>query len=645
MRFGRGDFKNLEQAEERCFLLTNGLGGYCSLTLAGGNSRKDHALFMGVEKAPNCRYHYLTNLQETLETGEETYDFSSQRYVNWTKDQHGYRYLQMVSPEDIPEWIFQAAGITIRKQIVMVHEENTVGIRYQVTAPEGTSAVLKVSPLMRFAKKDEEPGDCQKYLLGEHTIESDGKCLYYRTNGTVIPQKEERISDLYFAYDSRDGREAVGIVVKNHGITFEISGGVREFELIYSDHAPEKGVLELIREEQERLEKLVEMAGFRNPAAIRLTKSADQFLVKRESTGGDSIMAGYPFFSDWGRDTMIAVLGCGIETGQYERVKSILRTFAFYCEKGLMPNLFPEGESEPLYNTVDASLWFVEAVYEYGKATGDRDFVKEMLPILESVVNWYRRGTDFHIFMDEDGLISAGAGLEQVTWMDVRYEDILPTSRHGKPVEVNALWYNALCILAELSENGHEYETLAETVKKSFLEKFWMEEEGYLKDVLSLEEERRYAEKQIRCNQVWALSLPFTMVEKSQAVRILDVLEKELYTPYGMRSLSPRDREFHPFCKGPQKERDLAYHQGTVWVFPLGAYLKALLRWLEPDRSLPLVKEKLSQFETSLWEGCIGQAAEIYDGAFPCESRGCYAQGWSVGEMLRVYRDIEKLEE
>ena len=470
MRFGRGDFKNLEQAEERCFLLTNGLGGYCSLTLAGGNARKDHALFMGVEKAPNCRYHYLTNLQESLETEKEVFDLSTQRYVNWTKNQHGYRYLQMVSPEDIPEWVFEARGITVRREIVMVHEENTVGIRYRITAPEGTKAVLKVCPLLRCSKKDEEPKESQSYLLGEKTLESDGKRLYYETDGTVVPLKEERISDLYFAYDSRDGREAVGMVVKNHEIRFAVSGGTREYSLIYSDRPVEKTVRELMEAERLRLLKLTETAGFQDPAAVRLVKSADQFLVKRESTGGDSIMAGYPFFSDWGRDTMIAVLGCGIETRQFERVKSILRTFAFYCEKGLMPNLFPEGESEPLYNTVDASLWFVEAVYEYGKASGDLDFVKEMLPNLESVVNWYRKGTDFHIFMDEDGLISAGAGLEQVTWMDVRYEDILPTSRHGKPVEVNALWYNALCILAELSENGHEYETLAETVKQSFLE-------------------------------------------------------------------------------------------------------------------------------------------------------------------------------
>ena len=246
-------------------------------------------------------------------------------------------------------------------------------------------------------------------------------------------------------------------------------------------------------------------------------------------------------------------------------------------------------------------------------------------------------------YMDEDGLISAGGGLEQVTWMDVRFEDILPTPRHGKPVEVNALWYNGLCILAELTEKK-DYRELAEKVRKSFLEKFWMEEKGYLRDVLALEEERKYSEEQIRCNQVWALSLPYSMLEREQALSVLETLERELYTPYGMRSLSPADPEFHPVCKGSQFHRDMAYHQGTVWGFPLGAYLKALLRWEEPEQGIRMVKEKLKMFETSLREGCIGQCAEIYDGEFPTEARGCYAQAWSVGEMLAVYRELENME-
>lgn len=231
--------------------------------------------------------------------------------------------------------------------------------------------------------------------------------------------------------------------------------------------------------------------------------------------------------------------------------------------------------------------------------------------------------------------------MEQVTWMDVRFGEILPTPRHGKPVEVNALWYNGLCILGELSSKGAIYRKLAEKVKSSFLKKFWMEEKGYLKDVLVREETLKYTETQIRCNQVWALSLPYSMLERKQALRILDTLERELYTAYGLRSLAPTDPEFHAVCMGNQFCRDMAYHQGTVWGYPLGAYLNALLRWEIPDKGIRMVKEKLKLFETSLREGCIGQCAEIYDGEFPSVSRGCYAQAWSVGEMLAVYRQLE----
>lgn len=643
LKFGRADWMNAARGEEQCFLLTNGLGGYCSMTVTGALTRDDHALLMGVLKAPNFRYHYITNVHEKLIIGHNTYDLASQSYVTRTRNQEGFRFLMQFSYQELPEWIYQVQGVTIRKSLVMVHEENTIGIRYQVHAPEGTSARLMVCPLLKFAGKNQQPKEDQFFEMDTSSIRSDGKVLYYKTNGQVSERKQERIRDLYFAYDARDGRDSVGTVVTNHEIIFEIKGGRMDFAIAYSDQPSFCSVEEMMCQEKARLKRLDEQAGFSSPAAIRLARSADQFLVKRESTGGDTIIAGYPFFGDWGRDTMIAVLGCAIASRQYGRSRSILATFASYCKKGLMPNLFPEGEDAPMYNTVDASLWFFEAVYEYGKASGDWAFVREMIPVLEEIVFWYQKSTDFHIFMDEDGLISAGAGYEQVTWMDVRFEDILPTSRHGKPVEVNALWYNALCILAELSPGkGPEYKKLAEKVKESFLEKFWMEEAGCLKDVLSLEEERRYADTQIRCNQVWALSLSFCMVDENQAVRILDTIERELYTPYGLRSLAPGDPQFHPFCRGSQYERDLAYHQGTVWGFPLGAYLLGLLRWKPSKEALWLVKEKLSLFEQCLREGCVGQMAEIYDGAYPCESRGCFAQAWSVGEMLRVYGEIER---
>lgn len=646
LKFGQIDWKDAKRGEENCFLLTNGLGGYCSMALTGAVTRDDHAFFMGAEKAPNFRYHYITNLHEKLELDCGVYDLASQSYATFTRNQHGYRYLVSFSHDELPEWIFQVKGITIRKTIVMVQNQNTIGVRYEITAPEGTNAVLRIRPLLKFAPKNHQPQEKQNFFVDASSVSSSGKSLYYRTDGRLHMMKEERIRDLFFAYDARDGRDSIGTVVTNHEIVFDIVGGNQEMELAYSDRAIIPSVSEMIQNEKGRLAALNDLAGFTDSAARRLVLAADQFLVKRDSTGGDTIIAGYPFFGDWGRDTMIALLGCVIETRQFERARSILSTFASYCKNGLMPNLFPEGEDAPMYNTVDASLWFIEAVYEYLKASGDVSFVNEMLPVMDEIISSYVNGTDYHIFMDSDGLISAGEGLEQVTWMDVRYGDILPTPRHGKPVEVNALWYNALCIMDELSpKENKDYHILAEKTKESFLAKFWMEEKGYLRDVLPLEEERAYAAEQIRCNQVWALSLPYSMLDQPKALRVLDTIEKELYTSNGLRTLSMDDPEFSPICCGDQYVRDLAYHQGTVWVYPMGAYIKAILRWRAKEEGVALAGEKLEIFAASLREGCIGQSAEIYDGAYPTESRGCYAQAWSVGEMLSAWRKYEEMKQ
>jgi predicted glycogen debranching enzyme len=265
--------------------------------------------------------------------------------------------------------------------------------------------------------------------------------------------------------------------------------------------------------------------------------------------------------------------------------------------------------------------------------------------VLQDIINWYKKGTDFHIRMDEDGLIEAGAGYDQVTWMDVRFGDILPTPRHGKPVEINAYWYNALRIVQEFSrlqgENGEYYAELAEQVRESFQQKFWNEEKGCLKDVLSGEK----ADDQIRCNQIWAVSLPFTMLSVDKARKIVDKVFERLYTPYGLRSLDKYDPAFKASYGGSHFERDMAYHQGTVWAFPLGAYYLAYLKVQGYSASAKLkVLDQLAAIEACMREGCVGQIAEIYDGAVPTISQGCYAQAWSVSEMLRVFAVLEKEE-
>lgn len=324
-----------------------------------------------------------------------------------------------------------------------------------------------------------------------------------------------------------------------------------------------------------------------------------------------------------------------------EAIETVSKTCAY-------TNLFPEGTAKPLYNTVDAALLFINAVYLYYKKTGDGAFVKSALPVMREIIEWYKKGTDFNIHMDDGGLIAAGGGLWQVTWMDVRWEDILPTPRHGKPVEINAYWYNALRVMGELDEKeGKQDEILAEKVKKSFLEKFWNEDRGCLNDVVTEGADGNLsvtANTQIRCNQIWALSLPFVMPNQRQAEKIIETVQIHLYTPWGLRSLSPEDADFHPAYGGSQYERDMAYHQGTVWAFPLGAYYVARLKFAENKaEEAKAVLSDMRAVTAAMAEGCRGQLAEVYDGMIPDTSKGCFAQGWSVGEILWAYKMAEDM--
>lgn len=637
---------NFRRGQETCFLLTNGLGGYSSMTVIGDTPRMDHALLMAAVKAPNARVKLLANVKEQLMVRGEAVSLFSQEFVNHTRNQEGFGFLESFSMEQFPVWQYRIGAAEVEKRLFMRQGSNTIVLQYTIRGGSGTR--LFVFPLLCFAPKGRNPEFGQNYQVDSGCITSAGLQLFYASNGTVELIPEERLEDLYYEQDARDGRDAVGCAVINHRIRFEVESDEASFYLVYSTQPFQRAVTEnRIRswEQQEvlRRQEIMERSGIQSEVGRQLACSAAQYVVERESTGGKSIIAGYPYFGDWGRDTMIALPGCTLAIGDTENCRSILRTFMAYCRKGLMPNLFPENDGEPMYNTVDAALLFFESVYEYWKATDDLPFIRECYPVMEEIVNWYRKGTDYHIFMDRDGLISAGDELEQVTWMDVRIGEELPTPRHGKAVEINSYWYNALKILEEFSafigKNGTSYGMLAEQVKQSFLEQFWMEREGYLKDVVNGTPE----ERQFRCNQVFALSMSYQMLSKEQARRILRVVKERLYTTVGLRSLDPADPAFHPWYGGSQPERDRAYHQGTVWTFPLGAYYRAVLKnGADPISAAKEVRRGLEQMESWLFEGCLFHLAEIYDGGRPVASKGCYGQAWSVGEIMRLYRELEQ---
>lgn len=665
------DWITRERGEENGYLVTNGLGGFSSATMIGSNTRSDHSFFMACMKAPNHRYNVIHRLEEIVEYQGKEIHLSSQKYIDKSKDEEGHRYLDGFCFEDYPRWIYCVDGIRIIKEIVMKQGENLAAVRYQIYNDSRKDMLFKVIPHLQFVPKGRQMDATQLFTASVEDLMNDSKGqtvqagnivsgalkVCFATNGRTICFPGKYVNGLYYAYDDRDGRNPVGNAYTNHQIEKKIAAGEHSLlEIIYGMEEIHQSADEIFRDAVNYRRKLADDCNMRSDAAKVLAKSAGQFVAKRESTGGETILAGYPFFEDWGRDTMIAVAGCCIASGQLKTAKSIFRTFAAYCKEGLMPNLFPEGGNEPMYNSADASLLFIHSIYLYYKKTGDLKFVEEMWPTMSRIIQLYIKGTAYGIRMDEDGLIMAGKELDQVTWMDVRIGDILPTPRHGKPVEINAYWYQSLCIMntfmntfanekgcgiSEINDGGIDYKGLSLKVQKSFREKFWSEENGCLKDVLS----GTAAENQIRCNQIWAVSMPFSILTEEQEKRIVNVVSEKLYTPYGLRTLTKEDPEFHAVYEGPQTERDLAYHQGTIWVFPLGAFYLAYLKVNHySSHALETVKKQLEVLEGSLWEGCIGQLPEIYDGENPVFSRGCFAQAWSVGEILRVYEVLEQYE-
>ena len=641
---GKQDMRTLQQAQEQSVLLTNGLGGYASVTAAFSVPRCDQGILIAAVKAPNERITMVHRLRERLCLGGEQVYISSQGFARKHGKEEGFRHLTGFSLDVVPSWTYCLGGVTVKRTLCVGWGKNSTAVLYEIENLSAEACVLQVNPFLKFAPKETALEEKKTFHYSKGVITDGSYTLYIHTDGS-INKTYQTWQKLAYPEDARDGRPAQGYCASCCRITVTVPAGSTVKRGIVFSMEPETLSAEwLLQEYRERQQELEKRCGFSDPLARQLAVSADAYIAYRESTKGKTILAGYPLFSDWGRDTMIALPGCCLATGRYEDARSILRTFLAYEKDGLVPNLFPEGESKPMYNTVDAALLLIDCVWQYYTRTDDRAFVREAWPIMEDIIACYRKGTHHSIYMDTDGLIHAGGGYDQVTWMDVCVNGILPTPRHGKPVEVNAYWYNALRIMdalaTELDLNRGGYRVLSEQVRESFREKFYMEEKGYLKDVLS----DTAADLQIRCNQIWAVSMPFTMLDPEQERKVVDTVYRHLYTPCGLRSLSPEDPEYHGSYGGPQVQRDMAYHQGTVWVFPLGAYYLAYLKVHgNTPEAAGYVRERLKPLEAMLRQGCLGQLPEIYDGDYPTEGKGCFAQAWSVGEMLRVFEAIEKI--
>ncbi len=643
--YGKQDMRTMSRAREQAFLLTNGLGGYVSVTSAFSVPRCDQGLLVAAVKAPNERITMVHRLGEKLTVGTRKVSLSTQEFADGTSPEEGFRHLSVFSYDHVPTWTYHVAGVQVQRSCAMNWGRNSSAVVYTIENLSEEPCKLDVAPFLKFAPKEQALEEEKTFIYSDGTISDGNLKMFVRTNGN-LEQMPPVCQTLAYPEDAKDGRPAKGMAFACcHAWLSVQPGETAELELVFSMEPETLGGSEIIASYKARAKQLEESCGFSDEIARQLAVSADAFIAHRDSTNGKTILAGYPLFSDWGRDTMIALPGCCLATGRFEDAKSILRTFFAYEKDGLVPNLFPEGQAQPMYNTVDAALLLIDCVWQYVERTGDLAFAEEAWPVMESIVSHYQTGTHHHIGMDTDGLIYAGGGLDQVTWMDVCVNGILPTPRHGKPVEVNAYWYNALKIMdsfaLKLGRDGAAYGALAEKVKASFISAFYMEDKGYLKDVIS----GTKADEQLRCNQIWAVSMPFTMLSPEQEKRIVDAVFRHLYTPCGLRTLSPRDAEYHGRYGGAQVERDMAYHQGTTWVFPMGAYYLAYLKTRGNTKAAAAaVRSRLEALVPMMREGCAGQLPEIYEGDFPRESKGCFAQAWSVGEMLRVFERIESIQ-
>ena len=642
--FDRDTLREFSEGDKRCFCLPNGLGGYTSHSIINSSHRKHYGYLVACLKPPVLRMLLLARINETLHVGNNFYDLEAQEYLGGVKD--GNKYLDEFYLDYIPTYNYSVDGITIKKRIAPMYNSNTVAITYEILSR--TDATLYLEPLFNY--REHGAASSIEDLKFTESVKNnvlvvvpdknpDVKIKFAYSHGVVIPNDEKYTDGLVCNYDMSTGDDGIDHHYKPVKIKIELKAN--EVKLVGCvatiDRLPKTDAFGLIIDYEARLDRIIRQSKLKDSLAMDLVVSADTFICDRESTKLKTILAGLPWFTDWGRDTMIAFTGLTLVTRRFKEAKEILKSFALYEKNGLIPNMFPDDGAEPIYNTVDASLWYFYAIYKYVNYTNDYDFVKEELyQVMKNIIKAYSTGTSFSIGMDEDYLIHAGSDLDQVTWMDVRVDDIVVTPRHGKPCEINALWYNALMIMSIFAEHfGDDYEyynDLANKVYKSFNEKFYCEETKCLYDTVDP------YDKSVRPNQIWVLSLPFKLLSKERAESVFNVVENELYNKYGLRSLSPKDPRFKPRYEGKLFDRDMAYHMGTTWGFLIGGYLDAY-RYVygDSEETINKINDLVHVYREHLTDGCINGVAEIFDGDIADRTRGCYTQAWSVGELLRAY--------
>lgn len=671
--FGRNAFRTFETGMEKEWLLTNGIGGFANQSIIGANTRSFCGYLVASLHAPVDRMMIFPGTHEAVTIAGKEYDFTAQEYIKEWK--RGYQYLNRFTLDILPTYTYQVADVCIKKTVSLEHGKNTSVVCYEIEngLEDATFTITPMFTYRGFGETTERAqlvfekelkswnGTKNQYLALMPEENKEVTIKFYASEGEYYDRAQKPVSmatpnylieeNQVYPIDVRTGF----LGVDNHITPYDVVVTLAPYEKkrfyikCTVEELDDKDGFLIAEQYRQRMIGLMDLIPYEDRLARRLAWGADAFIVDRESTGLKTILAGYPWFADWGRDTMIALQGLTLATRRFEDARSILESFSRNVDKGMIPNVFPNSaKEEPIYNTIDASLWYFYSVDCYLKYTGeesDYTFIHEKIyPCLKEIIEAYKNGTRYGIRMDSDYLIEGGSDLDQLTWMDVRVGDLVVTPRHGKAVEINALWYNALKVMEKLAvhygEKEDEYCGLASHVKASFVDNFWNSDANCLYDVIEKSNGEEIADGKIRPNQIWAISLPYTMLDSEKEKLVVQRVYHDLYTPYGIRSLSNEDVDYKSHYIGKLINRDLAYHMGTSWGYISGAFISAYCKVNNHSKeAVQKAKEMCEYFEDHMEDGCLSGIAEIFDGDFTCTSRGCYTQAWSVGEVLRAYTE------
>lgn len=654
VELGREILNRVEESTQREWLVTNGTGSYAAGTVSGILTRRYHGLLVAALVPPLGRTVLVSKIDETVQYDNQNYDlFSNQWHPDPSKvNPQGYLHLDNFTLDGTtPVWVYTVADAVLEKRIWMDYGKNTTYVRY--TLLRGTLPTnLSLKMLVNY-KDFHTNTHAENWQMGLTTLPdgleidafAEATKFYLRVVGDAkITQQHIWYHNYFLNQESYRGLDANGDHLLAATVETQLHVGQSVTMICTTEANPELNIETSYSQHKKREQTLLSNSQIKNsPDWIsQLVLAADQFVVRRKTKNnseGCSVIAGYPWFGDWGRDTMISLPGLTLSTGRYEDAASILRTFANHVDQGMLPNRFPDHGEIPEYNTVDATLWYFEAIRQYFAATRDIELIRELFPVLQDIIQWHIKGTRYNIHVDPaDNLLFAGEHDVQLTWMDAKVGDWVVTPRTGKAIEVNALWYNALHIIIELGKNLNErvadLEVLVDYVRQSF-SRFWNAERGYCLDVLDT---AMGDDSSLRPNQLFAVSLFYSPLEKHQQQSIVDHCTRTLVTPFGLRSLAPFEDAYIGHYGGDTVQRDGSYHQGTVWAWLIGTFIEAHLRVYQNPS---LTRSYLSAFEHHLKHHGIGTVAEIFDGDTPFMPRGAIAQAWSVAEILRSWQLLE----